>query len=74
MCRKGIWNSEGEIEVDNEAIKYIKYMSHIIITCIVLHNLCTINNECIEDDWIVEAKIKLARKITNGELRKKNEL
>ena len=30
--------------------------------CIMLHNLCIINNEGIEEDWTVEAKIKTSYK------------
>lgn len=41
----------------------------IIATCIVLHNLCIVNNECIKDNWIVKAKFKLATRIIKGELR-----
>ena len=45
-------------------------MSNIIATCIVLHNLSIINNEGIEDEQIVEAKNKLARRVREGDTRK----
>ena len=47
----------------------LKYMPDIIAICIVSHNLCTINNNQIEDKWIVEAKYKLARRISEGKIR-----
>ena len=49
-------------------------MPNIIATCIVLHNLCIVNNEGIEEYWIVEAKNKLAKRNTEGKLRECNEM
>jgi hypothetical protein len=43
-------------------------MLDIIATCIVLHNLCTVNKEGIEEYWIVEAENKLSRRIDEGEI------
>jgi len=39
----------------------LRNMLDIVATCIVLYNLCIVNNEGIEEEWIVEAKKKLAR-------------
>lgn len=47
----------------------LKYMPDIIAFCIVSHNLYIINNKWIEDEWIVEAENKLARRISEGEIR-----
>ena len=52
----------------------LQNMPDIVATCVVLHNLCIMNKECIEEDWIVEAKIKLSRKIGEGEIREGSEL
>ena len=52
----------------------LKNMSDIVATCIVLHNLCIMNNKGIKEDWIVEAKNKLTRKIIEEELREGSEL
>ena len=30
-------------------------MPDIIVTCVMMHNLCIVNKEDIEEDWIVEA-------------------
>jgi hypothetical protein len=35
-------------------------MYDVIATCIILHNLQIINNEGIEDEWIVKVKNRLA--------------
>ena len=42
-------------------------MPNIVATCVVLHNLCIVNKEGIEEDWIVEAENKLSRRIGEGE-------
>lgn len=47
----------------------LRNMPNIIATCIVLHNLCIVINESIEEEWIIEAKNKLATRVI--ELRKK---
>jgi hypothetical protein len=52
----------------------LKNMPDIVATCIVLHNLCIVNNEGIEEDWIVEAESKLARRMIEGEIREGSEL
>ena len=52
----------------------LKNISYIIVTCIVLHNLCIVNNEGIEEDIIVEAKNKLATRVIEEELQEGNEL
>ena len=46
----------------------LRIMPDIVATCIVLHNICIVNNEGIEEDWIIEAESKLARKIIEGEV------
>ena len=38
---------------------HLKNMPDIVAACIVLHNICIVNNEGIEEDWIIEAKSKL---------------
>ena len=42
--------------------------------CVVLHNLCFVNKKGIGEDWIVQVKNKLNRKIGEGEIREGNEL
>lgn len=49
-------------------------MSDIVTTWIVLHSLCMVNNEKIEDERIFEANNKLARKINEENLQKDGEL
>jgi hypothetical protein len=49
-------------------------MLDIVAACIVLQNICIINNERIEEDWIIEAESKLARRIIEGGVREGNEL
>ena len=49
-------------------------MSDIVAICIVLHNICIINNEGIEEDWIIEVESKLARIINEGDVREDSEL
>ena len=52
----------------------LRNMPDIVATCVVLHNLYIVNKESIEEDWIVEAKNKLSRKIREGEIREGSEL
>jgi hypothetical protein len=52
----------------------LKNMSDIVTTCIVLHNICIVNNEGIKEDWIIEAESKLARRIIEGDVREGSEL
>ena len=52
----------------------LKNMPDIIATCIILHGLCFVNNERIEDEWIIEAKNKLPRGISKGEIREEKKL
>jgi hypothetical protein len=49
-------------------------MLDIVATCIVLHKLCIVNKDCIEEDWIVEAENKLSRRIDEGGIRECSEL
>jgi hypothetical protein len=52
----------------------LRSMPDIVATCIVLHNLCIVNKEGIEEDWIVEAENKLSRRIDEGGIREDSEL
>ena len=52
----------------------LRSMPDIVATCIVLHNLCIMNKEGIEEDWIVEAENKLSRRIDEGGIREGSEL
>ena len=52
----------------------LRNMPDIVATCVVLHNLCIVNKEGIEEDWIVEAENKLSRRIGDGEIREGSEL
>lgn len=47
----------------------LKNMPDIVATCIILHNLCIVNNESIEEGMIVKAENKLATRVIEGELR-----
>jgi len=49
-------------------------MPDIVAACIVLHNICIVNNEGIEEDWIIEAESKLPRRIIEGDVREDSEL
>jgi hypothetical protein len=49
-------------------------MPDMVATCIVLHNLYIVNNEGIEEDWIVEAENELSRRIDEGKIREGSEL
>jgi hypothetical protein len=52
----------------------LKNMPDIVATCIVLHNICIVNNKDIKEDWIIEAENKLARRIIEGDIREGSEL
>jgi hypothetical protein len=52
----------------------LRNMPDIVAACIVLHNICIVNNEGIEEDWIIEVESKLARRIIEGEVREGSEL
>lgn len=45
-------------------------MLDIIVTYIVLHNLCIVNNERIEEEWIVGAKKKKAKELLSMNYKK----
>jgi hypothetical protein len=63
------------MEVDNETTWGIfEFMPDIVAACIVLHNICIVNNEGIEGYWIIEAESKLARWIIEGDVRENSEL
>ena len=48
----------------------LKNMSDIVAACIILYNICIVNNEGIEEDWIIEAESKLAKRIIEGDVRR----
>ena len=52
----------------------LRSMPDIVAAYVVLHNICIVNNEGIEEYWIIEAESKLARKIIEGEICEGNEL
>ena len=52
----------------------LRNMHDIVAACIVLHNICIVNNEGIEKNQIIEAENKLARRIIEGEVRDDSEL
>lgn len=47
----------------------LRNMPDIVATCIMLHNLCIVNNEGVEEEWIFEAKNKSCRRMNEGEIR-----
>ena len=49
-------------------------MLDIVATSMTLHNLCIVNNEGIEEDWIIKVDNKLAAIVTKGELWEGSEL
>ena len=49
-------------------------MTYIVATCIVLYNICIVNNEWIEENWIVETENKLATRVIEEKLREESEL
>ena len=45
----------------------LRYMAHVVVTCIVLHNMCTIRRKKFDIERIEEAKIIIEiRKINEG--------
>ena len=52
----------------------LRSMPDMVATCIVLHNLCIVNKEGIEEDWIMEAENKLSKMIDEGRIREGSEL
>jgi hypothetical protein len=52
----------------------LRSMPDIVAIYIVLHNLCIVNKEGIEEDWIVKAENKLNRMIDEGGIREGSEL
>ena len=38
--------------------RILRNMSNILAICIVLYNLCTVNNDVIKHEWIIEKKKK----------------
>ena len=53
---------------------HLRNILDIVAACIVLHNICIVNNEGIEEDWIIEGENKLSRRIVEGEVREGSEL
>jgi hypothetical protein len=49
-------------------------MPDITATCIILHNLCIVNNKDSEEEWITEAENKLATRVTERNLWERSEL
>ena len=49
-------------------------MFDLVAVCIILYNICIVNNEGIEEYWIIEVESKLARKVSEGEVRENDEL
>jgi hypothetical protein len=52
----------------------LRNMFDIITTCILLYNLCIVNNKMIEDKRIVKEKNILARRLNKEEIWKDIEL
>ena len=52
----------------------LRNMPNIVVACIVLDNICIVNNEGIKEDWIIEAESKLPRRIIKGEVCEGSEL
>ena len=52
----------------------LQNMPDIVVTYVVLHNLCIVHKECIEVDWKMEAENKLGRRIGEGEIREGSKL
>ena len=66
---KGRW-----MVIMNRCKVCLRNMPDIVATCIVLHNLCIVNKEDIDEDWILETKNKLSRRIGEGEILEGSEL
>ena len=69
----GIFKGEWRLIMKRPEVP-LKNMPDIVASCIVLHNICIVNNEGIEEDWIIEAESKLARRIIEGDIREGSEL
>ena len=52
----------------------LRNIPDIIATCVMLHNLCIVNKEDIEEDWIMEVGNKLRRMIGEGKIGEGTEL
>lgn len=52
----------------------LENMHDIVATCIFLYNSRIVNNEWIEDKWIVEARFKLAGRASKEKPRESSEL
>jgi hypothetical protein len=44
-------------------------MVDIVSTCIVLHNICTIEKDGLKTKWIEDVKIKFQKQVNKGALR-----
>ena len=49
-------------------------MTNVVATCIVLHNMCTIENDKFDIEWIEEAEREFNRRIYNRLLREGQEM
>jgi hypothetical protein len=52
----------------------LRYMTDVVSTCIVLHNMCTIKNDKFNMKLIEEAKRELDRRIDSRILREGQEM
>ena len=52
----------------------LRHMTNVIVTCIVLHNICTIGNDKFDIEWIEEVERELSRRIENRSLREGQEM
>ena len=52
----------------------LKNMFDVVVACIILHNICIVNNKGIEEDWIIESENKLARRIIKDIVREGSKL
>ena len=43
----------------------LQYMTNVVSTCIALHNMCTIENDKSDMEWIEEGKREFDRRIDN---------
>ena len=43
----------------------LQHMADVVVTCIILHNMCIIENNKFDIEWIEETKRELNRRINS---------
>lgn len=75
VCEEGIWNIEGQMEVDKEkeqttVEEYAKCCGNLYSVAQFVHY----KQRRIEEEWIIEAKNKLCKRVNKEEIREGSEI